>query len=164
MALARILDELDYYQLLHLPPEAGRKDIQKAYHATSRAFHPDGHRQHPPDIRQAIDHISKRVCEAYSILRNPRRRDAYDQQRESAGGARMQLADAEAAGARQQAEASQGHTPKGRQYFNLATADLSRGDFGAAVRNLQTAFTFEPGNVFFKDQLAQAREKLESER
>ena len=76
----------------------------------------------------------------------------------------MQLADAEAAGARQQAEASQGHTPQGRQYFNLATADLQRGDFGAAVRNLQTALTFEPSNTPFKDQLAQAREKFDSER
>ena len=164
MALARILDELDYYQLLHLKPKAGRKDIQKAYHATSRVFHPDGSRQHPADIRQAIDDISKRVCEAYSILRSPRRRDAYDRHRESAGGARMQLADAEAAGARQQTEATQGRTPQGRQYFNLATADLNRGDFGAAVRNIQTALTFERDNTFFKEQLAQAREKLDSER
>ena len=163
MALAGILDELDYYQLLHLTQKAERKDIQKAYHATSRAFHPDGNRQHSSDIRQAIDQISKRVCEAYSVLRNPRRRDAYDQHRASGGGARMQLAEAEA-GARQQTEASQGRTPQGRQYFNLATADLNRGAFEAAVRNLQTALTFESGNTFFKEQLAQAREKLDSER
>jgi Tfp pilus assembly protein PilF len=76
----------------------------------------------------------------------------------------MQLSVAEAAGARQETEASQGHTPQGRQYFNLAAGDLKRGDFGAAVRNLQTALTFERDNAFFKEQLAQAREKLESER
>jgi DnaJ-class molecular chaperone len=164
MALARILDELDYYQLLHLTPEAGRKNVQQAYHATSRAFHPDVNRQHTAEIRGAIDHISKRVSEAYSVLRNPRRRAAYDQHRASGGAARMQLADAEAAGARKQTEASQGLTAMGRQYFNLATADLNRGDFTAAVRNLQTAVTFESGNAYFKEQLAEARKKLDSER
>ena len=76
----------------------------------------------------------------------------------------MQLADADAAGARKQTETSQVHTPQGRQYFNLATADLNRGDFGAAERNLQTALTFEPNNAFFREQLAQAREKHDSER
>jgi Tfp pilus assembly protein PilF len=75
----------------------------------------------------------------------------------------MQLADAEAASSRQQTEERQGRTPQGRQYFNLAVADLRRGDFAAGVRNIQTALTFEPDSAFFKEQLAAARKKLDLE-
>ena len=162
-ALARVLGDLDYYQLLHLSPDAKTTEIRRAYHATSRTFHPDANRQHNAEVRSAIDEIAKRITEAYSVLRSPRRRDAYDQHLSSGAGVRMQLADAEAASNRQQTEKRQGRTPQGRQYFNLATADLRRGDFAAGVRNIQTALTFEPDSAFFKEQLAEARKKLDAE-
>jgi len=159
-ALAKILGELDYYQLLSLEPDAKPSDIKRAYHATSRTFHPDANRHHDPEIRRAIDEIAKRIAEAYSILRNPRRRQAYDQQIEAGSGVRMQLADAEAVGSRKQSEA-QGRTPQGRQYFNMASANLRQGDLAGAIRNLQTALTFEPDNAHFKEQLAAARKKFD---
>ena len=163
-ALAGILGELDYYQLLHLDHDAKPSDIRQAYHATSRNFHPDSNRFQDPEVRQAIDEIAKRVSEAYSILRNPRRRKAYDQQVQAKAGVRMQLAEAEAAGSRKQTEAREGRTPQGRQYFNLASASLRQDDFAGAVRNLQTAVTFEPDNDYFKEQLAEARKKLNAKR
>ena len=163
-ALAAILGELDYYQLFHLSSDAKPSDIKRAYHATSRAFHPDSNRHQKPEIRRAIGEIAKRISEAYSVLRNPRRRNAYDQQIAAKAGVRMQLAEAEAAGSRKQTEARQGRTPQGRQYFNLASANLRQGDFDSAVRNLQTAVTFEPDNAYFKEQLAQARKKLDPKR
>ena len=163
-ALAGILGELDYYQLLHLGSDAKPSDIKRAFHATSRAFHPDSNRNQEPEVRRAIDEIAKRVSEAYSILRNPRRRKAYDQQVTAKAGVRMQLAEAEAAGSRKQTEAREGRTPQGRQYFNLASASLRQADFASAVRNLQTAVTFEPDNAYFKEQLAEARKKLDAKR
>jgi DnaJ-class molecular chaperone len=163
-ALAGILGELDYYQLLHLESDAKPSDIKRAYHSTTRAFHPDSNRFEEPDVRRAIDEIAKRVSEAYSILRNPRRRKAYDLQIAANAGVRMQLAEAEAAGSRKQTEAREGRTPQGRQYFNLATGSLRQDDFASAVRNLQTAVTFEPDNNFFKEQLAEARKKLDAKR
>jgi DnaJ-class molecular chaperone len=162
-ALARVLGDLDYYQLLQLSPDAKPGEVRLAYHATSRAFHPDANRQRSPEIRKAIHQIAKRVTEAYSVLRSPRRREAYNRHLSSKAGVRMQLAEAEAASNRQQAEERQGRTPQGRQYFNLAVADLRRGDFAAGVRNLQTALTFEPDNAAFKERLAGARKKLDSE-
>lgn len=161
-ALAGILGELDYYQLLHLSSDAKPSDIKRAYHATSRAFHPDANRNQDPEVRRAIDEIAKRVSEAYSVLRNPRRRKAYDQQVAVGAGVRIQLANAEAAGNRKQSEAREGRTPQGRQYFNLASANLRQGDLAGAVRNLQTAATFEPDNEYFKEQLAEARKKLDA--
>ena len=63
-ALAGILGELDYYQLLHLAADAKPSDVKRAYHATSRTFHPDVNRHQDPEIRQAIDEIAKRIAEA----------------------------------------------------------------------------------------------------
>lgn len=159
-ALARIISELDYYQLLHLDRDAVAGEVKQAYHATSRAFHPDANRHLTPELREAVAVIAKRVSEAYSVLRNPRRRQAYDRRLETKNGVRMQLAEAQAEAGRQASEERGGTTPQGRQFYRLAQADLQRSDYGSAVRNLQTALTFEPNNALFKQQLAEAKQKF----
>jgi DnaJ-class molecular chaperone len=160
-ALARIMDELDYYQLLHLNPGASPRDIKLAFHATSRVFHPDANRHLAPDLRGAVADIAKRVTEAYQVLRDARRRHAYDDQLGSGGRTRIRLAEAATEGTRRDTETRQGMTPQGRQYFNLAKMDATRGDWESAARQLQTALTFEPGNEFFKSELKAARDKID---
>jgi DnaJ-class molecular chaperone len=155
-ALARIVDELDYFQLLHLERGATASEVKEAYYQSSRAFHPDANRHLEPKHQVAVAKIAKRVTEAYSVLRDPRRHQAYLRHLESGDGVRMQLAEAQAEASRVSAE-DQGRTPQGRQFYTLATADLQRGDFLAAARNLQMALTFEPDNEFFKTQLTAAR-------
>ena len=44
LALARIIEELDYYQLLDVRRDAGAGEVKRAYHARSRNFHPDANR------------------------------------------------------------------------------------------------------------------------
>ena len=155
-ALARILDELDYYRLLHIEPGAGAVEVKRAYFASSRVFHPDANRHLPEDLQGAVARIAKRVTEAYSVLRDPRRRAAYDRRLAAGSGMRMQLAEAEAEAERSETQ-QRGQTPQGRQYFARAEADLARGDRTAAARNLQTALTFEPGNALFRQKLAGLR-------
>ena len=53
-----------------------------------------------------------------------------------------------------------GTTPQGRQFYKLAEAEIARGNWAAAARNLQTALTFEPANALFKERLAQAKQAL----
>lgn len=159
-ALGRIIDELTYYQLLHLEPGASAADVKRAYYATSRAFHPDANRHLGGEMRTCVERIAKRVAEAYSVLRDPRRRAAYDRRIEGGTGVRLQLVEAKAEAGRQSLEERLGRTPQGRQYYSLAVADLKRGNYAGAVRNLQTALTFEPGNDGFKRQLEQARKQL----
>jgi DnaJ-class molecular chaperone len=101
-----------------------------------------------------------RVSEAYSVLRDPRRRQAYDARLDAGDGLRMQLAEAQAEAGRKADAELGGKTPQGRQYHRLAQKDIARSDYAAAARNLQTALTFEPGNELFKRMLAEAREKL----
>ena len=155
-ALARILDELDYYRLLHVPPSADATLVKRAYFASSRAFHPDANRHLPEELQAEIARIAKRVTEAYSVLRNPRRRAAYDRRLAEGAGLRMQLAEAHAEASRSETQ-QRGRTPQGRQYHARAEADLQRGDRAAAARNLQTALTFEPDNALFRAKLAELR-------
>lgn len=154
-ALAKILDELDYYQILELERGASSGDIKKAYYRSSRVFHPDSNRTLDDDLRQECERISKRVTEAYCVLRDPRRRKAYDDR--DAESMRMQLAHAEAEHKRAHTEERKGRTPQGRQYFQKAQQDIARGDAKSAVRNLQMALTFEPQNAGFKAQLEEIR-------
>lgn len=159
-ALAGILEELDYYQVLELTPDAPTSAIRVAYHAVSRRFHPDTHRDAPPELQQHVARIAKRIAEAYSVLRDPRRRQVYN--RQIAGDqsrVRMPLAEAEAQADRQRREQQEGRTPNGRRYFALAKADFSRGDRASAERNLKTALTFEPDNQVFRELLARVRAK-----
>jgi DnaJ-class molecular chaperone len=160
-ALVRIMDELDYYQLLHLEPSASPRDIKLAFHASSRSFHPDANRHLDEDLRSAVADIAKRVTEAYQVLRDARRRNAYDDQLGAKGGNRIRLGAASTEGTRQDTELRQGRTPQGRQYFNLAQMDAQRSDWAAAARHLQTALTFEPDNEFFKSELKAARDKVD---
>jgi len=158
-ALARIIDDLDYYQLLHLERDASPREIKDAYYASSRTFHPDLHRNLAPKLREAVAVIARRVCEAYSILRDPRRRPAYDRHIEQGGDARMRLSARESPGTERPDEVN-ARTPQGRQYLTLANADLLRSDLTTAVRNLQTAVTFEPDNEGLKALLEETRRKL----
>ena len=157
-ALAKILDELDYYQILQLEPNAAQSDVKKAYFATSRHFHPDANRHLDGTMRGACMRVSKRITEAYCVLRDPRRRTAYNARRQhEEGGKRIQLAEARAIHAREEREERQGKTAQGRQFYQKASQCRERGDVAGAISNLRMAITLEPSNEFFKHQLAQAK-------
>lgn len=160
-ALANVLDELDYYELLEAPRGISGSAVREAYHAASRRFHPDANRHLDPELRSTVERIAKRVTEAYSVLRDPRRRRLYDE-RLAGGGAdrrRLQLVESAAAASQRSREEREGRTPQGRRFFAQATSDLARGDNAGAMRNLQMALTFEPGNPVFQERLDALRGK-----
>jgi len=163
-ALVRIMDELDYYQLLNVDPGASSADIRKAYHASSRTFHPDANRGLAEDQRANSGRISKRITEAYCVLRDARRRKAYDTKRSDAGEAaastlRIQLVEARNAHVEQRKAECRGATAQGRQFHAKAEADLKAGNLVGAIQNLQMALTFEPSNVGFKALVAEWKER-----
>jgi DnaJ-class molecular chaperone len=156
-ALSGILDELDYYELLHLPRSASTSAVRRAFHEASRRFHPDSHRQQDAETRGSLERIAKRVTEAYTVLRDAKRRGAYDARRgRTGGGTRMQLAEAVEAD-KKAVQERLGTTPNGRRFFALAHGDIDRGDLASASRNLQMALTFEPANPFFREKLDEIR-------
>jgi DnaJ-class molecular chaperone len=160
IALARIIGEIDYYQLLHLRRDAPSGDVKRAYHATSRVFHPDANRHLEGDLQDAVRVIAMRVSEAYSVLRDPRRRKAYDERLHTGEGVRIRLAEAEAVAGRLDSAEREGRTPKGRQFHQLARRDQEKQNWASAARNLQTALTFEPDNALFKEELSEVRKRL----
>ena len=160
-ALAGILDELDYYEILHLERGAPVSTVKHAYHAASRRLHPDLYRALDATSRAALVRVAKRVTEAYSVLRNPKRRQVYDARLAGAERpVRLQLAEAESAAERKAIEERLGTTPNGRRFFTLAHQEIDRGNLAAAARNLQMAITFEPANAFFKQKLEELRKHL----
>ena len=163
-ALSRIMDELDYYQILHLEPTASQSDIKRAYFQTSRLLHPDANRHLEEEVQAECMRISKRITEAYCVLRDPRSRNSYDAQRSEEGsGIRMQLADAKASHVKKDNEERQGKTPQGRQYHQKAAAAIERKDTASVISNLQMALTFEPDNTFFKSTLAEAKAEAKAQ-
>jgi DnaJ-class molecular chaperone len=162
IALARIMDELDYYQLLHVSPDASASEVRKAFHDSSRHFHPDANRRLPPELREQCGRISKRITEAYCVLRDARRRKSYDAKRGEGDALRIQLAEARQSHTTQQKAERRGATPQGRQYHAKAEAELKAGNVAAAIRHLQMALTFEAGNAGFKAMLDELRARQKS--
>ena len=158
-ALAKIMDELDYYQILRIQPGVATPEIKRAYYESSRSFHPDARRDLDAPLRAQCEKISKRVTEAYCVLRDPRRRRVYDELLANESGVRVQLAEASAAHKRKQSQTLQGKTPQGRQFLQRAMQDVERDNPKSAIQNLQMALTFEPGNAAFQAQLDALRSK-----
>ncbi len=158
-ALSRIMDELDYYQILNVETGASTSDIRKAFHASSRTFHPDANRELTGELRDECRQISKRITEAYCVLRDTRRRHAYDAQKLDDNSLRIQIAEARNAHVEQRKAERCGATAQGRQYHGKAEADIKKGDLASAIRNIQMALTFEAGNDGFKSLLEELRER-----
>ncbi len=72
-------EEKDYYAILEIPPIATQEEIRQAYRKLARRYHPDSHSE------EASAEKFQEVHEAYSVLGNPGRRQAYDQRRARRG-------------------------------------------------------------------------------
>ncbi len=63
----------DYYKTLGVARDASQEEIQKAYRALARKYHPDVNKE--PEAETTF----KRVSEAYEVLKDPEKRRRYDQ-------------------------------------------------------------------------------------
>jgi curved DNA-binding protein len=63
----------DYYEVLGIQRNANDADIKKAYRKLARKYHPDVSKE-----ANAEEHF-KEVGEAYEVLKDPQKRQAYDQ-------------------------------------------------------------------------------------
>ena len=77
-ALAGALDQLDYFGVLKIPQTATPPEIKAAYYRESRAFHPDRFAAWPDAaFRELVGRVYRRVNEAYTVLRDDKKRARY---------------------------------------------------------------------------------------
>lgn len=66
--------DLDYYEILGVDKSASEADIKKAYRKVAMKYHPD---KNPGDAK--AEEKFKEAAEAYEVLRDPEKRQRYDQ-------------------------------------------------------------------------------------
>lgn len=164
-ALAQVLDELDYFQILKVGQNSSPADLKAAYYRESRAYHPDRFLQLPDlELREAIGKIYKRINEAYVCLRDDSKRAKYhadvsgpDRQR------KLRFVEASEQELKKEKEQEVGATPQGRKFFLAGLSDLAAQRFASAERNFKMALTYEPSNVNFKAKRDEAAKLVKSD-
>jgi curved DNA-binding protein CbpA len=154
------LDTLDYFEILRVPPTAGRPELKAAYYRESRAYHPDRYATLPsPQLQSLIGRIYRRVNEAYTVLRDDVKRRKYAAEVAGPERARkLRFTEADEAQVKEQqkrrAEEQLGATPNGRRFFVAALHEIQERRWEAAERALKSALVYEPANARFRDALA----------
>lgn len=91
VAKAASIDEEDHYQALGIAPTTPKEDIQKAFFALAKTWHPDKLPATLGDLRDACSKVFTRITEAQSVLTDVARREEYDKNlRDGTGGAAEQ--------------------------------------------------------------------------
>lgn len=67
------MSQKNYYQILHINPQASAAEIKSAYRKLALKYHPD--RNNGNTFTEAV---FKEIVEAYSILSNPQKRTIYN--------------------------------------------------------------------------------------
>lgn len=68
-------EKRDYYEVLGIQKGASEAEIKKAYKKMARKYHPDLNRDDPKTAEEKF----KEVNEAYEVLKDPKKKQAYDQ-------------------------------------------------------------------------------------
>ncbi|HEV7126749.1 MAG TPA: metallopeptidase family protein [Ktedonobacterales bacterium] len=84
-ALALADHDPDYYAVLGLRPDASATEIRQSYHRLAKLWHPDRFMAAPPPLRTRAERRMRALVDAYRVLGNGTRRQAYDRRSESDG-------------------------------------------------------------------------------
>ena len=158
--LAKVIDELDYYQILKIDQMAFEEDIKRAYFEESRVYHPDKFFGEPPEIQEKVNKIFKRICEAYKVLSNPEKRALYTKLINGPERKKYLRFDLRLLRSEAQEKEDEGSTPLARKYYKMAKTALQNKDYKGAKINLQLALKLEPNNQTFQKRLKEVEDIL----
>jgi DnaJ-class molecular chaperone len=168
--LAAALDQLDYFAVLKIPQIATPAEIKAAYYRESRAYHPDRFAASPnAELRELVGRVYRRINEAYTVLRDDKKRARYVQDVNGPERAqKLRFTEVEEAAVKEEQkkkiEEQFGQTPNGRKFYAAALVELEAARWDAAERALKSALMYEPGNAKFKEQLASLQKELDRNR
>ncbi len=157
-ALAGVLDQLDYFQILKLEQTASPAEIKAAYFRESRTYHPDRFFALPDgDLKRAVGRIYRRINEAWVCLRDDEKREKYladinGQDRDR----KLRYTESSEEELKRDRDALLGTTPQGRAMFQAGLLDLDAGRYAQAAQNFRMARMYEPQNVYFQEKLEEA--------
>lgn len=160
--IAQSLDQLDYFQVLGLSTDCSFEQLKANFHQLQRNYHPDAFFSSPDaELKEAVHRISKRVAEAYTVLRNPEQRQKYTGDIQGPQRAeRLRYNEDSEQEQREEKEQKIAKTAQGRQLWTKAQASVRRGDPKGAIRDLQTALLFEQGNPIFQERIDELKAEL----
>jgi len=165
MVLSQVVDQLNYYQILKVETDANAIDIRKAFHRESRSFHPDTV-YHLPDgpLKEAVFKISKRVTEAYVVLRDGKKRTQYDRGLAESGGKKLRYTEESEKEKKKAQEEQTGKTPQGRKAYAEGMKWMKMKSYQMAEQSFRTALMYEPNNKLFKDKANEANKAVGTDR
>lgn len=176
-ALHKVLDSLDYYSLFKLKPGAPIPEVEKAFAAQSKVFHPDrffGVRD--PMFLKKVTAIFKKLSEAYQVLKDPELKKMYDEKmgfrtkkgedpmtstgrNRAVRSGNVSKADLEREKAALEADDVVADK-RARKYWDLAQIAEFNEDWNGVVMNLQFAMSYEKENPILKSKLEHAKDKM----
>ena len=156
------LDQLDYYTLLQVEPDATADDIRDAFHQFALKYHPDRHAGASDAKVARAAQIYRRGAEAYRVLLDPESRRLYDR-----GLDRGRLRyDPDPEELRESRFPTPGsgkigvRSAKARPFASKAEQAIKTEDWKTARLNLKIALTHEPGNALLEARLAEVEKHL----
>jgi DnaJ-class molecular chaperone len=152
------LDQLSYYDLLGVSPTSTAAEVRAAFFRASDDLHPDRyHTMADHELKERLETIYARICEAYRVLTTSEKRAAYDRLLKE-GKKRLTSTDRESH-APQSPEDSIKHE-EAKKFFRLGMLCLGKKDFKGAVMNFNFARSFEPNAAVIKQKLGEAQSAL----
>lgn len=161
-SLAKVIDELDYYQILKIDQMAFEEDIKQAYFNESRIYHPDKYYDEPLEFQEKVTKIFKRICEAYKVLSDPEKRALYSKLINGPEREKYLRFDLRLLKTETEKKEDEGSSPLAKKYYKMAKTAIANKDYKAAKINLQLALKIEPQNQTFQEKLKEVNDILAS--
>jgi curved DNA-binding protein CbpA len=159
------LKSKNYYDMLGVAPDAGLKEIRRAYYDLVSEFHPDRRREiEDPAAKEVLAEIFELLTEAYETLRSKKRRQRYDRtipavtgavesEEEEALALLFEEPGPEPAAAHRAAE-----KPLGWNFYQTAVEAFQAGDYAGADLNFKLAVGMDPERAEYREGLQRTRE------
>jgi curved DNA-binding protein CbpA len=171
LAWRDLLDELTYYELFGLPPDADADAIRAAFHVFCDTFHPDRHVAADAAQHDAAGAIFMRGTEAYAVLSDAGLRERYDEQlavERSPRPPRVSFSPLSRPPSSKRVTRppleDAVRSPSARPFARRAEELAGKGDLRQAKLQLVMANHMDPGNEALEAALKELEEKLGSGR
>ena len=164
----RRTDWTSYYDLLGVPPDAGREEIEEAYRSRRVLFDPDLHtREDLAGCKRQLQVVSARLALAHETLVHPAKRNAYDEKLRAEEALIERASETGKGSAKVSPSAASAEIREKVAHQNYLRAKelIEKKDYFPAIQMLQEAVRLVPkhGEYRYLLNLAQMKAQLEEQ-